>query len=222
MSFEFVFLNVWSWRLGSRWSTWTRGISWKYWRLLDFENKLDVCFLFMNTSVFLDDLNIPQAAYPYIENVVASCETGAEIDLKNVALRVRNAEYNPRKVISLDSNLIYSLSFRNFITFSVMDSSFSTFWWSQTCNWKIAHPRAPAPPRGRGSWTRKHIGGPRTLLISSNLVDITQLHQKVFQPNIFVGCLFFHYLIFFQVNAVVVRFMKPKATVMIYQSGKVN
>jgi hypothetical protein len=42
--------------------------------------------------------NIPQSAFPYLENIVASCESGAEVDLKSVALRVRNAEYNPRKV----------------------------------------------------------------------------------------------------------------------------
>ena len=45
-----------------------------------------------------DSLVIPEDLYPRIENTIASCQLRVEIDLKSVAFRIRNAEYNPRKV----------------------------------------------------------------------------------------------------------------------------
>ena len=44
------------------------------------------------------DLVIPEDLYPKLENTIASCQLRVEVDLKKVAFRIRNAEYNPRKV----------------------------------------------------------------------------------------------------------------------------
>mmetsp|Transcript_18902 Transcript_18902/g.16158 ORF Transcript_18902/g.16158 Transcript_18902/m.16158 type:complete len:132 (+) Transcript_18902:43-438(+) len=60
--------------------------------------------------VYDDDNNniIPESIYPILENVIASVEliinmddgsgSNSIIDLKKVAFKARNAEYNPRKV----------------------------------------------------------------------------------------------------------------------------
>lgn len=34
---------------------------------------------------------------PILQNVVGTCEAGCQVDLKQVALKSRNAEYNPKK-----------------------------------------------------------------------------------------------------------------------------
>ncbi len=44
------------------------------------------------------DLQIPESAYPHLDNVVSSFKLKVEVDLKKLAFRVRNAEYNPRKI----------------------------------------------------------------------------------------------------------------------------
>lgn len=45
-----------------------------------------------------DDIDISLELYPHIDNVICSFNLKQEIDLKKVAFRARNAEYNPRKV----------------------------------------------------------------------------------------------------------------------------
>ena len=45
-----------------------------------------------------DDIDISLDLYPHIDNVICSFHLKHEIDLKSVAFRARNAEYNPRKV----------------------------------------------------------------------------------------------------------------------------
>jgi transcription initiation factor TFIID TATA-box-binding protein len=45
-----------------------------------------------------DDIDIPLELYPRIDNVICSFNLRQEVDLKTVAFRARNAEYNPRKV----------------------------------------------------------------------------------------------------------------------------
>ena len=45
-----------------------------------------------------DDIDISLDLYPHIDNVICSFHLKNDIDLKSVAFRARNAEYNPRKV----------------------------------------------------------------------------------------------------------------------------
>lgn len=45
-----------------------------------------------------DDIDISLDLYPHIDNVICSFNLRQDIDLKAVAFRARNAEYNPRKV----------------------------------------------------------------------------------------------------------------------------
>ena len=45
-----------------------------------------------------DDIDIALELYPHIDNVICSFLLKHDIDLKAVAFRARNAEYNPRKV----------------------------------------------------------------------------------------------------------------------------
>jgi transcription initiation factor TFIID TATA-box-binding protein len=47
-----------------------------------------------------DDIDIPDDLYPRIDNVICSFNLKEVIDLKTLAFRARNAEYNPRKVNS--------------------------------------------------------------------------------------------------------------------------
>ena len=44
------------------------------------------------------DLSIPENLYPSLDNLVASAHLNVAVDLKALTFRVRNAEYNPRKV----------------------------------------------------------------------------------------------------------------------------
>lgn len=45
-----------------------------------------------------DDIDISLDVFPHIDNVICSFHLRSEIDLKTVAFKARNAEYNPRKV----------------------------------------------------------------------------------------------------------------------------
>jgi transcription initiation factor TFIID TATA-box-binding protein len=47
-----------------------------------------------------DDIDIPNELFPHIDNVICSFNLRQDIDLKTLAFRARNAEYNPRKVNS--------------------------------------------------------------------------------------------------------------------------
>ena len=47
-----------------------------------------------------DDIDIPTELFPHIDNVICSFSLKQDIDLKTLAFRARNAEYNPRKVNS--------------------------------------------------------------------------------------------------------------------------
>lgn len=37
------------------------------------------------------------APRPVLQNIVATCNLGSELDLKTIALHARNAEYNPKR-----------------------------------------------------------------------------------------------------------------------------
>jgi transcription initiation factor TFIID TATA-box-binding protein len=45
-----------------------------------------------------DDIDIAPELFPHIDNVICSFNLKQDIELKTVAFRARNAEYNPRKV----------------------------------------------------------------------------------------------------------------------------
>lgn len=45
-----------------------------------------------------DDIDISLDVFPHIDNVICSFNLRSEVDLKTVAFKARNAEYNPRKV----------------------------------------------------------------------------------------------------------------------------
>jgi transcription initiation factor TFIID TATA-box-binding protein len=45
-----------------------------------------------------DDIDISLDVFPHIDNVICSFNLRSEIDMKTVAFKARNAEYNPRKV----------------------------------------------------------------------------------------------------------------------------
>ena len=47
-----------------------------------------------------DDIDISSDLFPHIDNVICSFNLKQDIDLKTLAFRARNAEYNPRKVNS--------------------------------------------------------------------------------------------------------------------------
>ena len=47
-----------------------------------------------------DDIDIPSDLFPHIDNVICSFNLKQDVDLKTLAFRARNAEYNPRKVNS--------------------------------------------------------------------------------------------------------------------------
>ena len=48
--------------------------------------------------VGFDEVEIPNEVWPKIDNVIASINMGTTVDLKTIAFKARNAEYNPRKV----------------------------------------------------------------------------------------------------------------------------
>ncbi len=45
-----------------------------------------------------EEIEIPDDVWPKIDNVIASVNLGLAVDLKTIAFKARNAEYNPRKV----------------------------------------------------------------------------------------------------------------------------
>ena len=74
------------------------------------------------TVAVIDRTVHPSGIVPTLQNVVATVNLGTRLDLKEIALHARNAEYNPKVSVPCESNYSQGACLLTFIspTFSVL------------------------------------------------------------------------------------------------------